>query len=210
MIERLIIKNFRSIESLDLRLGKLNAFIGPNDSGKTNIMDALNIVLSEYYPSIRLFDDSDFFNYIQNKIEIKAIFDQPLSNNSRVQGFSVEYDGNQFSYMATDNQGNIVQWESGRDIRVDNKMRDEVPLMYVGVNRQASQQIRPTKWTIFGKMLKYIEMNMSDTDKTTYKEETMNVYNRNIEAHLSTFKDIMKKIYQRTYWSRYRLYILVY
>jgi putative ATP-dependent endonuclease of OLD family len=45
-ITRLRIRNFRSIASLDLDLGDTTVFIGPNNSGKTAILDAVRIVLT--------------------------------------------------------------------------------------------------------------------------------------------------------------------
>ena len=45
-ISRLHIENFRSIKNLDIDLGGTNVFIGPNNSGKTAILDALRIVLT--------------------------------------------------------------------------------------------------------------------------------------------------------------------
>jgi putative ATP-dependent endonuclease of the OLD family len=45
-ISRLRIENFRSIQSLDVELGETNVFIGPNNSGKSTILDALRIVLT--------------------------------------------------------------------------------------------------------------------------------------------------------------------
>lgn len=45
-ITRLHIENFRSIKNLDIELGDTTVFIGPNDAGKTAILDALRIVLS--------------------------------------------------------------------------------------------------------------------------------------------------------------------
>lgn len=41
MIERIQIKNFKSIVDLELELGKLNVFIGENGCGKTNILEAI-------------------------------------------------------------------------------------------------------------------------------------------------------------------------
>ena len=50
-IEKLAIQGFRSIQSLELRLGDINALVGPNNSGKSNILQALDIILGETYPS---------------------------------------------------------------------------------------------------------------------------------------------------------------
>ncbi len=45
-IARLHIENFRSIRSLEVDLNETTVFIGPNNSGKTAILDAVRIVLS--------------------------------------------------------------------------------------------------------------------------------------------------------------------
>ncbi len=41
MIKKINIKNFKSIENLDLEPGRLNVIIGANGSGKTNILEAI-------------------------------------------------------------------------------------------------------------------------------------------------------------------------
>lgn len=45
-ISRLSIQNFRSIKALDLDLNETTVLIGPNNSGKTAILDAIRIVLT--------------------------------------------------------------------------------------------------------------------------------------------------------------------
>ncbi len=199
MIERLIIDNFRSIKHLDIPLGRINSFIGPNSSGKTNILTALNIVLREVYPSIRIFQDSDFFNYGNDPIEIKVIFDTPLSTkpyyaDRDISGFSAKYDKNDFYYYAIDHNGDYVLHNRyGNEIRVTNDMRNEVPLMHIGINRQASNQLRPTQWTIYGKILKHINTMIDPAIKTKYETEVSTAYENNIRQYLNDFQDIMKK-----------------
>ena len=41
MIKEIQIENFKSIQSLNLELGRLNVFIGANGSGKSNILEAI-------------------------------------------------------------------------------------------------------------------------------------------------------------------------
>ncbi|NKI34525.1 AAA family ATPase [Wenzhouxiangella sp. XN79A] len=43
-VERLVIKNYKSIEACDLRLRDLSFFVGPNGSGKSNILDSLEFI----------------------------------------------------------------------------------------------------------------------------------------------------------------------
>ena len=45
-IARLSIANFRSIKALDLDLNDTTVLIGPNNAGKTAILDAIRIVLT--------------------------------------------------------------------------------------------------------------------------------------------------------------------
>src|SRR5947208_15362033 len=45
-ITSLHIENFRSIKSLDVELGETTVFVGPNNSGKTAILDAVRIALT--------------------------------------------------------------------------------------------------------------------------------------------------------------------
>jgi recombinational DNA repair ATPase RecF len=44
-ITALRIENFRSIKQLQLELGETTVFVGPNNAGKTAILDALRIAL---------------------------------------------------------------------------------------------------------------------------------------------------------------------
>ncbi|NJO04001.1 MAG: AAA family ATPase, partial [Bacteroidia bacterium] len=46
LIQKIVIKNFKSIESLEIELGRFNVFIGANGSGKTNILEAVAMGLT--------------------------------------------------------------------------------------------------------------------------------------------------------------------
>lgn len=45
-ISKIHIENFRSIRNLDVALGETTVFIGPNNAGKTAILEALQIALT--------------------------------------------------------------------------------------------------------------------------------------------------------------------
>jgi energy-coupling factor transporter ATP-binding protein EcfA2 len=44
MIKAIKIRNFKSLESVDLSLGRFNLFVGTNSSGKSNFLDALRLL----------------------------------------------------------------------------------------------------------------------------------------------------------------------
>lgn len=60
-ISHVRIKNYRSIKQLDLKPGGITALVGPNNSGKTNILNALNFLLGDRFPMITGLDDKNFF-----------------------------------------------------------------------------------------------------------------------------------------------------
>ena len=49
MIKKIVIKSFKSIEELDLNLGRVNLFIGPNGAGKSNILESLGVIGAAAY-----------------------------------------------------------------------------------------------------------------------------------------------------------------
>lgn len=50
MITRLQVRNFKSLRDVDISLGPLNALVGPNMSGKSNIFDALLFLYQIFFP----------------------------------------------------------------------------------------------------------------------------------------------------------------
>lgn len=50
MIVRLKVKNFKSLRDIDLPLGPLNVLVGPNMSGKSNILDVLRFLQEVCFP----------------------------------------------------------------------------------------------------------------------------------------------------------------
>jgi energy-coupling factor transporter ATP-binding protein EcfA2 len=44
MIDKVTIKSFKSIEHLELELGRLNVFVGANGSGKSNLLEAIGVL----------------------------------------------------------------------------------------------------------------------------------------------------------------------
>jgi predicted ATP-dependent endonuclease of OLD family len=156
MIKKLIISNFRSIKDIEIEFGPMNSLIGSNNAGKSNLMKSLNILLGATWPTARSFDDRDFHKYNKTSpITMQVIFDSALTCNPDVWGFSLSFDGNVCEYYATDQNGDTLTYASGREIRVSNEMKDEVSLMYLGLDREASEQVRSTQWTLYGRLLIY-------------------------------------------------------
>lgn len=64
MLTRLTINNFRCLENIDVPLGPLVAFVGPNGVGKTTFLRSIELVLGDSWPSLRSFRiPQDFTNF---------------------------------------------------------------------------------------------------------------------------------------------------
>ena len=82
-IQRIQIKNFRSIKNLDIEVKDLAAFVGDNDSGKSNILRALNLFFNDIVePDVQLDFERDFNKFIvtnrrARQIEVSLTFELP-------------------------------------------------------------------------------------------------------------------------------------
>jgi len=165
-VGKLHIKGFRSIEELDIELQPLCAFIGPNNAGKSNILDALDLVLGETWPTIRAFSERDFRNHDTSQtIEIKTIFDTLIADdygNPRIYGFMLSVSSNNLEYFPIDKQGDRLYYQSGYPLRVSNKMREQIPLLHIGIDRRVEPQLRPTGWTLWGKIQKELNRKFGE------------------------------------------------
>ena len=73
MLTRLRVRNFRCLEDVDVPLGPLTAFVGPNGSGKTTILRAIDLVLGEVWPSLRSFRIPQDFNGFDPRKDIEIV-----------------------------------------------------------------------------------------------------------------------------------------
>jgi predicted ATP-dependent endonuclease of OLD family len=79
-IKCVTIANFRGIRKLDapVDLSDLNFFIGDNGTGKTSLLEAINLCLSSGYVASRL-DVNDFHSGSDETIEVVVEFVQPVT-----------------------------------------------------------------------------------------------------------------------------------
>lgn len=77
-IQSVKIKNFRCFNSFELSPTKCHAFIGENGSGKTAVIEAINLATSLGGASSKI-DEQDFNNSDENKeLSIEVYFDNPF------------------------------------------------------------------------------------------------------------------------------------
>jgi len=172
MINRIFIENYRSIEQIEIRPENLCALIGPNSSGKTNILKAISILLGDTYPTERAFKKDDFFDRdISRTITIQINFDEALDpvylskkgggkencecvsmqlTHSRVEGSSTWF-------MCTD--------RTGDEFYGNGKVREQVSFIYIPSERHLEKQLSISNWTLLGKILKKVDENFKASDE---------------------------------------------
>ncbi len=108
MLKRVSIQNFKSLKDVTLDLQKVNLLIGPNNSGKTNFLKALEFVRDNYrdFPSAKdstlTFNRNGFpisfllTNQSPNPVQIEKTFEFDLGGNQtfKVSNGEVEFSGN--------------------------------------------------------------------------------------------------------------------
>lgn len=85
-LKKINIANFLSLKNVEIELGKLNVFIGPNASGKSNIIKAFKLLSNLANKGVPILEgyeklDDIFFNFdMNNEISFKAEFKINESN----------------------------------------------------------------------------------------------------------------------------------
>lgn len=144
-IERIYIKNYKSIKEVQLICSpKLNAFIGENSVGKSNIFDAINWLLGPTYPTFNYTSASDhYLGNPDNKIKIQLTFS----------------DGNTLKLDETGYGGKPGLIYSGS---ANGGIKDEIRVAKygtasIGVDRQIVDYLPSNRWSLMGRML--LEIN---------------------------------------------------
>lgn len=120
MISNVRIKNYRSLEYLDLELGMFNLIIGQNNTGKSNFLKAINTAIT----GISDFSESDIFVSDNERLEktkaaIIDILIQPIDTDNNVCKDFTDFWTSVFteSWITTSDEGNFVGIRS--EIKLD-------------------------------------------------------------------------------------------
>ncbi len=182
-IKRIHIENFRSIKTLDFEPGAYCVLIGENNSGKSNILRALNLALGESWPSERSFSEEDFHGQDTSRdIVIQVFFDETIEewrNKFKLDIGGVELRCKAYKrrvgqkpagtlstdYHCIQPNGRPAQYPSeplqkGQapkgpwlPHRVSRDLRDRLPFIYVGVQREYDRQAPGSRWSILRRLL---------------------------------------------------------
>lgn len=199
-LKSITIENYRSIGenpiTIDFPENQPVILIGENNSGKTNIIRAIDILFGEWHPKYKEFEDHDYFGRKgENKIIIKAEvseFQNKLGRSGEYTctGFKLEVQkGGQNKFVA-------IQYEDGNENQyVSNELREELTAVLITSEQNLNYQLSySTKYTLLSKVTKAFHDKLtSDADKV---ERLKDLYKKilNIFDEVSEFKNFKEKM----------------
>ena len=143
-ITRIVIDNYKSIKHIDINLSsKVNAFIGENSVGKSNILSAIEWMLGPVYPSFNNFSREDYYKGdVTLRVSITVYFD----------------DGN---YLQLTNKwyDRYQNEKSGLNINggyVTDDVRQKYTSAFIGADRKVNDNPASNRWTLLGRLLRDI------------------------------------------------------
>jgi putative ATP-dependent endonuclease of OLD family len=99
-LKRIKVENFRSVQALEIELPQVCAIVGPNNAGKSNILEAMRRVLAgDWAPRVSSFSEDDvYLRDADLDITIECSFQPPIEYRKLKEGDAVQIETMQFLY----------------------------------------------------------------------------------------------------------------
>ncbi len=172
MIKRILIENFRSIKHLEFEPTSLCALVGPNSVGKSTILKALDLVLGESWTS-KSKVSRDLFNDVTNPITIEVDFDEPIIYDNPKWGYqevnNIILKMLIYPYVEVNTEIN-----HGDKFYYQDNFKKVCQFIYIPANRDLSDELRVSQWTLLGKMMRLIQecyLKKYDNDEDKLKSD---------------------------------------
>jgi predicted ATP-dependent endonuclease of OLD family len=185
-ISKVCIRNFRSLENVSFNIPQVCALVGPNNAGKSNLLEALRRVLGTSWVSVSSFAPEDVYLHDPNRdIEISCTMDPPVeylrfknAPVTEIHGLSFEYT----RYKIGEKKGQPRLEQRCRDVLtkaprkgephhyeplvgVPTEVRDAIPLIYIGTNRSLREQLPSARYSLLRQMFEDINRQLNDPDE---------------------------------------------
>ncbi len=192
-ISKIRIENFRSIQSIELNIPQICALVGPNNSGKSNILKAIQRVLERDWLSVNSFTEDDVFNrdaakdtsisitfdpYFEYKRFVEADPIQIATLNFEYKNFKLQSKAGKRRLEQTclDEKGNapvvITKAPKAGEKRNYEKLfktppeiRESIPLIYLGTNRSLKDQLPGSRNSMLGRIFTDLDKGLNSGDE---------------------------------------------
>ena len=172
MIKRIMIDNFRSIKHLEVEPTSLCALVGPNSVGKSTILKALDLVLGESWTT-KAKVSRDLFNDVTNPITIEVDFDEPIIYDNPKWGYQ-EVNNIILKMLIYPYVDVNTEINHGDKFYYQDNFKKVCQFIYIPANRDLSDELRVSQWTLLGKMMRLIQecyLKKYDNDEDKLKSD---------------------------------------
>lgn len=175
-ITKVHIQNYKSIKDLTFSPSlKMNVFIGENSVGKSNIIDAMYMLLGPVFPSFnRMMNQDHYAGKPDNEISIALDFD----------------DGNQLLLAErwVDTYGHEKNGLSCNGGYINNENRQNYCSAYLDINRKVVDYLPSNKWSLLGRFL--LDVNAKFMKETIQnKKGEMEAKSQKLVSELTRIRD---------------------
>ena len=146
-LKKLIIDHFRSIEhiEIDFPIGVPLILFGPNNTGKSNILQGIENILGEKYANYIEFEDNDYFlrqNKLYPNISFKAIFDGNIKSSYPESSTICFTTNHKFRHYKTKENliENTFHYEDGGQMFLKNEEREQCQFILINASRDINRQ----------------------------------------------------------------------
>ena len=204
-LKQITIEGFRSISEqvvINFPENKPVVLIGENNSGKSNIIRAIELMFGEFHPKYKRLEDYDHYKRDTNN---QVIIEASVTGFSARLGRSSEFSCGGFKFQAQkgkENNFNAIQAEDGREnMYVSTNLREELLCIVVNSEQNLNFQLSySSKYTLLSKVTKAFHDKLTDDKerveklkgffeniKATFMEvEAFNIFSKNMSSIANT------------------------
>lgn len=156
-LQRVRIKNFKSIKDLEFDFPEsgILVLVGENNSGKSNIIRAIDLICGEAWIGKEKLEDHDFYlRDKSNEIEIDLYFET---------GNSVHFSPNNGKWGVT----SYRDWDQRYKEDYGFQIKDIYPSTYLGADRTLDKHLSFYDWTLIGRIRKAFHKNVTEDLKAS-------------------------------------------
>jgi predicted ATP-dependent endonuclease of OLD family len=192
MIKSIQIENLRSIKSLFIRPRNLYALLGPNSTGKTNVLKAIDLVLGEGWTT-KAKVARELFNDPNSPINIEIEFVTPVmvpNNNGYpdIPVASINLEMNLYPDLTAKTTIN-----GGSTFYGQEKFKKLCHFIYIPSERNLTSELRVSQWTMLGKMMRLIYENY-----VTHYQNDEDKLKENFKTQMAPAKDFLENDFSQT------------
>lgn len=193
-IKHIQIENYRSIMTLEFDVPQVCALVGPNNSGKSNILTAIYKVLGRDWVTVNSFDLDDIHGRDpESDMRITVTFDPPVeyrrfqhADPIKIPTFSFDY--TRYKVGESKGQRRLEQkclTHEGKPpmvlkkapkkgdqheyeplVNIPSEVRENVPLIYIGTNRSLKEQLPSARYSLLRQLLEDVNRDLHDPSQT--------------------------------------------